>query len=664
MNTSFFRVADWSRRHACWLVWFLVATRGLAFDISGWQSFGSGGSVGQAGGFNIQVSLGAMATGFRLSGKFAISDGFLAALDANNETDPPTAGAPTISHIGPQVVNEDEQTSFIPFQIKDSNTPVDALIITRDSSDPAVVPLTGIILGGSSSNRTVRIRPAANASGPVLITLSVSDGVNTTRESFVVNVRAVNDPPTLTRIINSVVNEDTATDELQFVVGDLETPAGDLKVSASAPDTGLVPPGGIVFGGMGANRWLRLTPASNRFGGTTITYRVTDGDVTTEQSFPLMVISNNDAPSVTSIADVSVASGESATVEFTIADVDHSQAELNVTIQSDNTALIKSTGLKRTDLGGGRYSLMLTPLAGVTGTAVITILAADPRGMPGRSSLKLTVTPAVPKLDFGDAPQTYPVLRSANGARHAIKPGFFLGSSVDAETDGQPNPTATSDDANSPDDEDGVKFPLNTAGQAILITAQTGLGPNTSSNTIIVTASAVGKLDAWVDFNRDGDWNDAGEQIFKSRALVAGANTLPILVSNTAAAGATFARFRLSSAGNLLPEGNSEDGEVEDYVVLIAPAQAMSLNLFGGLRFNSIGDAKVEHDSKGLLIISNLTTQATRGVSFELGQAMGVEGEISRQRGRPLSNSLSLRFRGSQGGQSKDVAQGTVLLPQ
>ena len=61
------------------------------------------------------------------------------------------------------------------------------------------------------------------------------------------------------------------------------------------------------------------------------------------------------------------------------------------------------------------------------------------------------------------------------------------------------------------DDEDGVTF----------------LTPVAACQTAQVTviASAAGKLDAWIDFNRDGDFNDAGEQIFTSRALVAGANT-------------------------------------------------------------------------------------------------------------------------------------------
>jgi hypothetical protein len=60
-------------------------------------------------------------------------------------------------------------------------------------------------------------------------------------------------------------------------------------------------------------------------------------------------------------------------------------------------------------------------------------------------------------LDFGDAPDpTYPTLLASNGARHIILPGFMLGSFIDAELDGQPDPLALGDDNNPigmPDDE-------------------------------------------------------------------------------------------------------------------------------------------------------------------------------------------------------------------
>ena len=90
-----------------------------------------------------------------------------------------------------------------------------------------------------------------------------------------------------------------------------------------------------------------------------------------------------------------------------------------------------------------------------------------------------------------------------------------------------------------------------------------------STVSIDVTSTGVGRLDAWIDFNGDGDWADNGEQIFDSRSLSRGENRLTFTVPENANEGDTFARFRLSSAGGLNFNGAAADGEVEDYAVSI-----------------------------------------------------------------------------------------------
>jgi hypothetical protein len=109
-----------------------------------------------------------------------------------------------------------------------------------------------------------------------------------------------------------------------------------------------------------------------------------------------------------------------------------------------------------------------------------------------------------------------------------------------------------------PDDEDGVTLPA-----ALLVNTQ-------NCATVFLTGTAGGLLDGWVDFNGNGAW-DAGEQVFTNVVLVAGVNPgLCFNVPLNAKFGASFARFRLSSGGNLAPTGAFMDGEVEDYVVNIA----------------------------------------------------------------------------------------------
>jgi VCBS repeat-containing protein len=88
-----------------------------------------------------------------------------------------------------------------------------------------------------------------------------------------------------------------------------------------------------------------------------------------------------------------------------------------------------------------------------------------------------------------------------------------------------------------------------------------------------VTSSGAGFLDAWIDYNQDGDWDDPQERIFNAQPVVAGANNFVLRAIQGAAIGDTFARFRLSTTGGLLTTGLAVGGEVEDYRVTILGGQ-------------------------------------------------------------------------------------------
>ena len=163
--------------------------------------------------------------------------------------------------------------------------------------------------------------------------------------------------------------------------------------------------------------------------------------------------------------------------------------------------------------------------------------------------------------DWGDAPDgPYPTKALSGGANHIIQQGFFLGWYIDGEADGQPNANATGDDINFMPDEDGV-FPMGP-----LIPGQ----PTQVQVFLTAPATMTGLLDAWIDFGGDGSWLTPGDQVAASLALVPGWNTFTVNTPATAIPGTqAFARFRLSTVGNLPPTGMAKDGEVEDYAWVI-----------------------------------------------------------------------------------------------
>ena len=158
--------------------------------------------------------------------------------------------------------------------------------------------------------------------------------------------------------------------------------------------------------------------------------------------------------------------------------------------------------------------------------------------------------------DLGDAPDSYGTLRTSNGARH-LAIGPYLGNHRDTETNPNAPLNGFGDDAIGIADEDGVNVSM--------------LFPNGSNQTATITvqSSSSAFLDAWIDFDRNGSFEHPQEHLNGgvSIAVITGTNSVSFVFPASATTGASYGRFRLSSAGNLDPTGWSADGEVEDYSV-------------------------------------------------------------------------------------------------
>ncbi|MCB1057977.1 MAG: hypothetical protein KDD11_20955, partial [Acidobacteria bacterium] len=170
--------------------------------------------------------------------------------------------------------------------------------------------------------------------------------------------------------------------------------------------------------------------------------------------------------------------------------------------------------------------------------------------------------------DWGDAPASYGTLAADGGPSHEIDPAepLTLGGCVDFETDGQPSVGATGDDLGvsadrvglCTDDEDGVFIP----------------GPVVAcgSTAIVVLPNRTGLLDAWIDFDGNGTFDDPVERVATGMPVGLPFGTIPLNTPCTATPGPTYARYRLSSAGVSGPGGPAADGEVEDYALFIEGA--------------------------------------------------------------------------------------------
>jgi hypothetical protein len=107
-----------------------------------------------------------------------------------------TNTAPTIS--SDIHVDLDEDTSFLlDFQVDDEQSLATDLILTVSSDNEELLPTNQQIIIGTDKNRSLSINPRANQSGVGNIIISVSDGLLTTSQTIAVNVRPVNDLPSI-----------------------------------------------------------------------------------------------------------------------------------------------------------------------------------------------------------------------------------------------------------------------------------------------------------------------------------------------------------------------------------------------------------------------------------------------------------------------------------
>jgi len=176
--------------------------------------------------------------------------------------------------------------------------------------------------------------------------------------------------------------------------------------------------------------------------------------------------------------------------------------------------------------------------------------------------------------DFGDAPLVY---ENGNPASHNIVSTLRIGAATDAE--GAPvsaamNALAIGDDDNSQiNDEEGISFlPAPT-------TASKAMG--VVVNNVLNNTGATAYLVGWIDFNRDGDFNDEGERSTVLPLASGAAASDPVLQFSgfnngcVVKAGLSYLRIRLTTdtTGNWRvtpqPTGARANGEVEDYAITL-----------------------------------------------------------------------------------------------
>jgi uncharacterized repeat protein (TIGR01451 family) len=233
---------------------------------------------------------------------------------------------------------------------------------------------------------------------------------------------------------------------------------------------------------------------------------------------------------------------------------------------------------------------------GTLGTGASTRLTSLDFACPS-TPFTAPVSGGNPPQDFSDAPASY------GNPIHDIVTGYRIGASNTAETAPYANANAVGD------------------------TGDDGYTVGTYRRTFVTTANLAvtglnGRLQGWADWNGDGDFLDAGEQIATNVAdngtgdtnAATGTIGIAITAPPTAILTQTFIRFRWSTTLGAPPSTLiMSNGEVEDYVLNIVGVATLTA-VKSSMIYNPTGNSPFAipgNDALYTITVTNTGTSAT-----------------------------------------------------
>ncbi|MGO4589646.1 DUF7507 domain-containing protein [Paenarthrobacter sp. 2TAF44] len=244
---------------------------------------------------------------------------------------------------------------------------------------------------------------------------------------------------------------------------------------------------------------------------------------------------------------------------------DNAGTQCNTTVQGNDPQPVNAQATAA--CGAVRINGIVTSLTfNITAVFVQTTSALPPYTTndvqdPDHNQDNYVIAMTVPQ-DFGDAPATY----DQSNAAWAVLSDVTLGPNVTEDNatvaNGTASPNAGSTAAQDLMD-DGVTL------------APMTQGATSYSTTVAISgASKPGRTCAWIDFNKNGKFDNPAEQACASFQPGATTATLTWTVPAGVTAGTTYARFRIGYTAAQIesPIGGSNSGEVEDYIFTIAAA--------------------------------------------------------------------------------------------
>jgi len=293
----------------------------------------------------------------------------------SNQSGQDFTGQTPVLSITPAFRNISEASVTTTFDVANAGAGTMSWSATANNSWLTIV---GGTAGSNSGTVTISCEANVGAERTGTITVTAAGATNSPQTVEIRQALGFNDPPTISDIPDQSVNVNSVTSSISFTIGDTESEAGLLTVSASSSDSTLVPESNIILAGTGTDRTIKIVPADNQTGKAVITVTVSDGKETAGDTFEITVGEVNDGRilSVTPVLrDVPATSG---TTTFDVANT--GAGTMNWSATANDSWLTIADGDSGTDSGTITMNYDANPGAERTGT--VTITATDAENSP------------------------------------------------------------------------------------------------------------------------------------------------------------------------------------------------------------------------------------------------------------------------------------------
>ncbi|MCX6710360.1 MAG: putative Ig domain-containing protein [Candidatus Woesearchaeota archaeon] len=272
-----------------------------------------------------------------------------------------TAGNVTLSPIGNKEASENVTLSFTISAASSTNS-----LITYSFSSES--PMGASI---DSSTGFFNWTPLFNQSGNYTLSFNASDGTYSDNETIFINVSNVNRIPSLNPISNNSTDENKS---ITFYVNATDPDSDDtLTYSISG-----APLGASINSSTGFFSW---TPLFNQSGTYNVTFSVSDGMLSANETIAINVSNTNRAPAIDAIGNRNVE--EESTLEFTVSASDP---------DGDSITYSASNIPSRAEFNSATRTFSWTPNLTQSGSYSVTFSASDGNSASSQIIITITVT--------------------------------------------------------------------------------------------------------------------------------------------------------------------------------------------------------------------------------------------------------------------------------